>query len=254
MLHILFPVAFSPQCDRMASVVAAVARCFQSRVTLFHVLELSPLASDFAVMQEHFQTLSEELQGRLKAFHEEDFAGLEMDHVFKTGHAAHEIVSFAHAQKADLIMMPTHGFTKFRQLLLGSVTAAVLHDARCPVWTTAHAEEASVPAGLPASIVCAVDLSLSSSSVVEWAEYFAARFGAELRLVHAGKANGVPGVNRPVELIDPTHVGRSVSAAATKYGAGLVVIGRGRIHGVIRRLRSNAHDIIRMSPSPVLSV
>lgn len=254
MLHILFPVAFSPQCDRMAPLVASVARLFQSRVTLMHVLELSPLASDFAVMQEHFQTLSEELQGRLKAFHAADFEGIETDHVFKLGQAAHEIVSFAHSQKADLIMMPTHGFTRFRQLLLGSVTSAVLHDARCPVWTTAHAEEAPETGGHFRSVVCAVDLSLSSSSIVEWAEYFAHRFGAELHVVHAGKAAGVPGVVKPVELIDPTHVGKSVAAAAERHQADLLVIGRGRIQGVLGRLRSNAHDIIRMSPCPVLSV
>lgn len=254
MLHILFPVAFSPQCDRMAPMVAAVARLFQSRVTLLHVLELSPLASDFTVMQQHFQTLSEELQGRLKAFHRADFEDLETDHVFKIGQAAHEITCFAHAQKVDLIMMPTHGFTRFRQLLLGSVTSAVLHDARCPVWTTAHAAEAPPVQPKIASIVCAVDLSLSSSSIVEWAEYFAGRFGAELQVVHVGKTNGVPGVARPVELIDGAHVGRTVAAAAERHKADLLVIGRGRIQGVLGRLRSNAHDIIRMSPCAVLSV
>ncbi len=35
----------------------------------------------------------------------------------------------------DLIMMPTHGGRHFRSLLIGSVTAKVLHDVRCPVWT-----------------------------------------------------------------------------------------------------------------------
>lgn len=252
-MHILFPVAFSPECSRMAPLVASVARKFQSRVTLIHVLELSPLASDFAVMQGHFQTLCEELQGRLKVFHAADFEGIETDHVFKTGQAAYEITSFAHAQKVDLIMMPTHGFTRFRQLLLGSVTAAVLHDARCPVWTTAHAEDAPLPEQFR-SVVCAVDMSLSSSSIVEWAEYFAGRFGAELHVVHAGKTNGVPGVPRAVELIDPSHIGKSVAAAAEKYKADLLVIGRGRIQGVLGRLRTNAHDIIRMSPCSVMSV
>ena len=37
-------------------------------------------------------------------------------------------------------MMPTHGYGKFRSLLLGSVTAKALHDAKCAVWTAAHSE------------------------------------------------------------------------------------------------------------------
>ena len=28
-----------------------------------------------------------------------------------------------------------------RRLLLGSVTAKILHDAECPVWTAAHVDE-----------------------------------------------------------------------------------------------------------------
>jgi nucleotide-binding universal stress UspA family protein len=38
-------------------------------------------------------------------------------------------------------MMATHGTGLFRSLLIGSVTAKVLHDARCPVWIATRAEE-----------------------------------------------------------------------------------------------------------------
>ena len=48
---------------------------------------------------------------------------------------------WAKANQIDLIMMPTHGYGRFRALLLGSVTAKVLHDADCPVWTAVHREE-----------------------------------------------------------------------------------------------------------------
>jgi len=46
-------------------------------------------------------------------------------------------------EKAELIIMPSHGYT-FDQLLLGSVTAKVLHGSECPVSTGAHMEESPV--------------------------------------------------------------------------------------------------------------
>jgi hypothetical protein len=46
---------------------------------------------------------------------------------------------------ADLIMMPTYGMGSFRRHLIGSVTAKVLHDVACPVWTAAHVETQRAP-------------------------------------------------------------------------------------------------------------
>jgi nucleotide-binding universal stress UspA family protein len=37
---------------------------------------------------------------------------------------------------ADLVMMPASGHGPVRRLLLGSVTAKMLHDVGCPVWTS----------------------------------------------------------------------------------------------------------------------
>ena len=44
------------------------------------------------------------------------------------GDPAEAIVEFARSEKIDLIAMPTHGYGGFRRLLIGSVTAKVLHD------------------------------------------------------------------------------------------------------------------------------
>ena len=54
------------------------------------------------------------------------------------------IISFAETNGVDLIMMPTHGYGPVRSFLLGSVAAKVLHDARCPVWTSSHAGDPGV--------------------------------------------------------------------------------------------------------------
>jgi nucleotide-binding universal stress UspA family protein len=51
------------------------------------------------------------------------------------GDAADEIVDFATRQNIDLIVMGTHGRTGLNQIVLGSVTAAVVMRAHCPVLT-----------------------------------------------------------------------------------------------------------------------
>ena len=83
-------------------------------------------------------------------------------------------------QATDLIVMGTHGFGGFRRMLLGSITAKVLHDARCPVFTSTHAE--STPATLPPlrTILCAVDYGPQSEAVLRWADEFARSVGAQL--------------------------------------------------------------------------
>src|SRR3981189_1517415 len=82
-----------------------------------------------------------DLQTRLNSTLVKQFAHLPVERTAQLGDPAREITDFARKQRVDLIMMPTHGYGPFRSLLLGSVAAKVLHDAECPVWTAAHADE-----------------------------------------------------------------------------------------------------------------
>jgi universal stress protein A len=51
------------------------------------------------------------------------------------GNPADEIVHHAKEEKADLIVIGTHGFTGWRHLILGSVAEKVVRYASCPVLT-----------------------------------------------------------------------------------------------------------------------
>ena len=56
--------------------------------------------------------------------------------VLGTPHA--RIVGFAAAQRADLIVMGTHGYGPLKHLLLGNVAERVVRQASCPVLTVPH--------------------------------------------------------------------------------------------------------------------
>jgi nucleotide-binding universal stress UspA family protein len=58
------------------------------------------------------------------------------------GKPAEEILRVAREEKADLIVMGTHGRTGLRHLLLGSVAEEVARHAPCPVFSVRHLGEA----------------------------------------------------------------------------------------------------------------
>jgi nucleotide-binding universal stress UspA family protein len=72
----------------------------------------------------------------------------------------------------------------FYRFLLGSVTAKVLHETECPIWTGAHLE--STPSGefSVRRILCSVELDGHSRHTVTRAAEMAASFDATLTLAH----------------------------------------------------------------------
>jgi nucleotide-binding universal stress UspA family protein len=65
------------------------------------------------------------LRGRL--------SGLNVSFLVWTGEPGESIVSAAHAEAADLIVVGAHGRGKIGRLLLGSVSEYVMRNATCPV-------------------------------------------------------------------------------------------------------------------------
>jgi len=150
--HILFPADFSPQMDAVIPYVAAYARQFESKVTLLSVVP--PIWAGRGVEPVVAADAEAGAEKRMTPASKLAVCGLAVEHVVRRGEASEQIAAFARDAAADLIMMPTHGYGRFRSALIGSVTAKVLHDAVCPVWTSAHALEQHARQ-IPATIVCA---------------------------------------------------------------------------------------------------
>jgi len=282
---ILFPVDFSKRCQAAAVHVSALARHFNARLTVVHVLQNSPPWYAGLVPSELETTvditdLLKQAQRALNDYLQHEFQNLpQVEKIVEIGDPSAIISEFARGEHADLIMMPTHGYGPFRRLLLGSVTAKVLHDAECPVWTDVH-EEMSFPRAGCHSVLCAVDARPEAVSSIRWAAAFANSYGAQLTLVHAIPALAGPtpvsderfrrhlaaharayvddlrqeaGASARV-CIEGGKVAETVRKAALRYETDVVVIGQGCMHEALGRLRSNAYEIIRESPCPVFRV
>ena len=277
---ILFPVDFSGRCHAVWPAVARMGRDLPAPLTLFHALDIQGL--DPTKPPGEVEGIRAHLWDELRHFPTLDLEAPNVRRELVEGPAAACIVNRAATMEAPLIMMPTRGHTRFRKLLLGSVTAAVLHDAAHPVWTEAHTEDGSEPTGLYHSMVCAVDMGPRTPGVLQTAIEFSSHFGASLHVVHsvpgidprfpsgaADRAHAFlvdkaredfpghcqqAGVAAPLELVEDVGLVNGIMEAVARHRADLLIIGRGVIQGPLGRLRTNAHEIIRRSRCAVLSV
>jgi nucleotide-binding universal stress UspA family protein len=271
-----------------------MADWFGSQIHMLYVHEL--LYPSYGLPEDVTATaisISEEYREKRRAEFESfliaEFARNTQHRTFAEGDAAGEIVYYARNNDVGLIMMPTHGYAPFRRFLLGSVTAKVLHDATCPVWTGVHtAELLSENPEQCKQVLCAVDIDPPDVRVVRWAAEFAGKRGCDVQLVHAVQGatpisdesdprahesgprqfreflfqtahEAIAGIQREAGTAFPWCVRagkpeRVVHDVAQDLRADLVLIGRGDVSHPLGRLRSHAYAIIRESPRPVISI
>ncbi len=292
--NILLPTDFSAASVTTAHYAAALARRLNSRMTLLHVMPppylppLDPFGT--AACAEYIDGILDAQKSAarktLDSFLMNGLEGCEVKRTLAGGDPASEIVRIANSEPFDLIMMATKGCGVFRRLILGSVTAKVLHDTIIPVWTGVHVEEMNAsPNTEIRSVVCAVAVNPEPQSLetICWASNMAHEFKARLVLVHAIPALEFDPGTRYSETdfrklvvsqakeqvsamaqqcgvvdaemdIDGGTVANVVWSAAETHKADLVVVGRPTKTGIAGRLHTNTYSIIRDSPCPVVSL
>lgn len=132
MATILFPTDFSHASDSALEHAEAIAKQRQARLVILHVEE-PPLAYGGG---ELYYGLPEPSSERIMKMLEEvkpSDAALEFTHKLTMGDPATEIVRIAEEEKADMIILGTHGRTGMSRLLMGSVAEAVVRRSPCPV-------------------------------------------------------------------------------------------------------------------------
>jgi len=278
---ILFPADYSDPCRAVAPHVRDMRDHFSAELAVVHAYRLGAFYGEVAMADPGVFDEMQQLEGkRLQAFVAEMFPGQHVETFLQQGEAGSVIHDVVQHQGADLIMMPTHGRGPLRRLLLGSVTAKVLHDVSAAVWTGAQAAVEAHPGGTYQSILCAVDLSEEAEVALQAAAVLARSYKAQLSLVHVvERLPSNPEVDiapfreelmqfadaRVRELksklsIDAPHTSiegvtaEEVCREAIRTKADLLVVGRGNIQGTFSRMWSHLYSIVRDSPCPVLSI
>jgi nucleotide-binding universal stress UspA family protein len=172
---ILVPIDFSDRSEAAAEHAVAMANKFDSELIFLHAVPPGPYEHGFfeggftsSAVWPAREEIEAQLGEQLAALAAKNGRGRRIETLVTWGDPAAKIEELADHEQVDLIMMPSHGYGPFRRFALGSVTAKVLHDLKCPVFTGAHVEElpesaAEKPYEL---IACAIDLGPHSEAVL----------------------------------------------------------------------------------------
>jgi nucleotide-binding universal stress UspA family protein len=285
---ILVPIVFMDTSRQVVHQAAWLARHFHAEMILLHVV--TPLSYPAGVLESGHEITARDLHAYIvqRAQHDLEQAlrpeleGIAVTRVLLRGDAAHEIVKTARDRNVDLIVMSTRGHGAFYRFLLGSVTAKVLHESPCPVWTGAHLEEAPARDFSIRHVLCSVDLSQHSRQTASLAAEMAAAVDATLTLVHITAGVEIFGPGGPhVDpvwkdaivgfaakeiatlqqdagtkadvIIDSGNVPQLLNRAAAHTKADVLVIGHSPLRGHLGD-NGNGYGIIRESSIPVLSI
>ena len=282
--NILFPTDFSERTRAIVPYIRAACERFDAKLTVLHSIfvptMLSGLPEAPATFDFPFEEMKERAIDSMKMM-AACFPRTYVEVLVKEGDPASAIATAVQEHGIDLVMMPTRGQGRFRAALLGSVTAKVLHDVPCPVWTSAHCEQARPKHVSWERIICAVDTGEEAAPHLITAAAELAREAANVQLVHAVQTYEPAAENfggaefraflkeSALETVDrlqkqcgtcfSVHVGEGRIAdvlrqAAVDRQADLVITGRGILSHFAGGLRSQAYSVIRDMPCPVLSI
>ena len=111
--HMLVPLDFSPYAEQTLAYAIALAQTLQARLTLLHVIHLTPLAMGDMLassLEAYLQAVETEAEQQMHAARERVHqAGLCCDTIIVQGVPFQTIVDTAGDRDVDLIVMGTHG-------------------------------------------------------------------------------------------------------------------------------------------------
>ncbi|HOQ44801.1 MAG TPA: universal stress protein [Bryobacteraceae bacterium] len=264
--QILLPVDFTERSLTAARRAADLARRFEAEVLLVHVGAPARPGSDSPLTPE---------EGKIERAVSEVLETVPFRRYSLRGDPAQRILDHARRENIRLIVMPTRGRKRFLGLLHDSLTARIIQDAPCPVWTWVG--DAAGPLDIQ-RVLCALALGPSSGRVLRWAARLAERFEASLSIVHCDSGFGAaPGIWHYEELhaarrtwarqdiaslqsavgtradvwLEAGPPEQAIAAVARGLGADLVVIGKGHARWRPAKLCFRAYDIVCEAPCPV---
>jgi len=135
--NVLLPVEDTELCKKTCAIAGGIAKAFGSEIMILHVIDEANLNRK-DIVSEEYEALKKNLEERGKKairYAEKMLKGknLKFKSVMKLGIPHEEIIKTAKEERADLIIIGSHGRHGLRKILEGSVTEKTVDSAPCPV-------------------------------------------------------------------------------------------------------------------------
>jgi nucleotide-binding universal stress UspA family protein len=190
--HILCPIDFSETSIRALSYAASFASWYKAELEVLHVepafesVPVAAMADPIARIGRPHRVSPHEIVARMEQVIVAAGAAEVNRRVFaQEGRAYETIVARARSQRADLLVMGTHGRSAVNRALLGSVTEKVLRTVPCPVLTVPPtARPMTVAPVALKQILCPIDYSPSSSRALTYALDLGRQTGGCVTVLH----------------------------------------------------------------------
>ena len=134
---VIIPVDFTSTMDKVVDYATSIADQLKSEIIFFHVIN-DFKGYDMMLVHPSFEPIRKDMEEATK----ERMADLIKDHKDRDqpvsgkvvfGEAGEEIVNFARDEKADMVIIGTHGTKGLERILMGSTAEYVVKKAPCPI-------------------------------------------------------------------------------------------------------------------------
>jgi len=282
--NILVATDFSLVSDRALDFALSLARRYESRIVLAHVVSAGSdiiLAPEMAAAthESGFSIAQEEMgqvliSGKLR--------GVQHETVIEQGPFWPVLESLIARYKADLVMVGTHNVKGMEKFFLGSVAEQIFRRTKCPVLTVGPAVHSKTPPEVEfKNILFATDFGVGAEREAAFAFSLAQEHCANLTMLHVvrhaddyseeGLALKRDAIFRELaELVPPgsefwckpefrMRLGepvREIIEVAREMNADLVVMGAKKQFGLAagHSLNTVAYRVVAAAPCPVLTV
>jgi nucleotide-binding universal stress UspA family protein len=280
--NILLATDFSPSSLAAVPHVAAIARRYESKIYLMHVVvpDAYPLVSPEAAAWTTVE-MDEGAKGQLERLSSsKELEGIPHEALLLNGEVTEALTAAVSRHDIDLVIVGTHGRRGFRRLLMGSVAEGIFRSLPCPVLTVGpHVSGKALEELALKRILYPTDLSATSFRAARYAISFALEYAAHLTVLHvlAPQAAApfetrlaadafqhemqtlVSSEARPwcdlESVIEPGDPAETILRAAKERGADLIVLGVRQAEPVSTHRAGNiAYRIVAEAECPVLTV
>jgi len=282
--NILVATDFSGVSDRALEYALALARRYEAKVIVAHVIDSETemvLAPEMAVnTRESIFGAAEEAMGQILISGR--LRGVEHVTVVQEGSLCPTLETLMTKYKADLVVVGTHRLGGLKKMLLGSGAEQILRQAKTPVLTVGPGVAGETPKEVEfKNILFATEFGLGAEREAAYAFSLAQEHGAKVTLLHVvarvedysepGLATRTAATEKQLaELVPPgceawcetevrIAVGDPVTAilqVARASKADLLVIGAKRKKGftAAHAVNTKAYRLVGNAPCPVLTV